>query len=261
MIRARIKNAANSKFALRRAVDSADGPATLVAYNCNWFALDIDGYGESNGDLVSDTHRVLLALPSCFSDVECFAVASASYGIKAAIHLRLFFWAQHGVSNRDILNVLRGNKACADLAIYQNPVQPIYTAAPIFVDRNDPVDRRMIWIQGAYSSVNIPVEDVHVHGAAEIVYTKKQADAHLARYCSNISRLEQGERHPGLIKWCIPLGKLVGQGHYEREDIIERALNHCSFWNGKRDEGKDKRTIIYGIDLGIAAMDRGSVND
>jgi hypothetical protein len=254
-IRARLKDANRRRHLLRRAYDRDGVAATLIPYRCFWFALDIDGYGESLGDLCADVHQVLLALPSRFQDVECFAVASASYGIKSGIHLRLFFWSQNPVSNTDILKVLKGNKACADLAIYENPVQPIYTAAPIFNDGLiDPVKQRMMWVQGTFANVLIPQEDIYTKGMPEIPYTKQEADRQAAKYYSNIARLSSGERHSGLIHWCIPLGKLVGQGHFEREDVIDIALNHCSFWGGKRDTDKDRKTITYAVDHGIDAM-------
>lgn len=254
-IRARLKDRDRRRHMLRRAYDSEDGPATLISYRCYWFALDIDGYGNSMGDLFTDTHQVLLALPSCFQDIDCFSVASASYGIKTSIHMRLFFWSQELVSNNDILKVLKNNKACADLTIYQNPVQPIYTAAPVFRDGlSDPVKQRIIWINGEFPHVVIPAEQPNIAGMPENTYTKQEADKQAAKYYSNISRLSGGERHSGLIKWCIPLGKLIGQGHFEREDVIDIAFNHCSFWHGRRDTDKDMKTITYAIDLGIDAM-------
>ena len=47
----------------------------------HWFALDIDGYAESSGNIVTDGRLVLDGLG--WGDVETFVVASASYGIKA----------------------------------------------------------------------------------------------------------------------------------------------------------------------------------
>ena len=257
LIRARIKNLNNCRHVLRRAVDRGDGLVTLIPYRCYWFALDIDGYGVSRGDLYSDAWSVLLALPSCFQDVECFAVASASYGIKPSIHMRLFFWSQEPVSNNDILRMLRGNKANADLAIYQNPVQPIYTAAPIFAPGMiDPVKQRIVWINGKSLTVNIRSESPHVYGAKEAVYTYDEARAFARKTYRRISDFTQGERHNELYKASVFLGKLVGQEHFEREEVIDRAFNCCNFWYGKRDTDKDMKTIIAGVDFGIAAMDR-----
>lgn len=257
LIRARIKNINHRKHVLRRAYDKGDEPATLIPYRCYWFALDIDGYHVATGNLVGDAYRVLLALPSCFWNVECFAVASASYGIKLGIHMRLFFWSQDPVSNSDILKVLKGNKANADLTIYQNPVQPIYTAAPLFeAGMIDPVKQRIAWIQGDYLTVNIPSENPNVAGKAENVYTYDEAKAFVRAKYKDITEIPQGERHNELYKACVFLGKLVGQNHFEREEVIDRAYNCCDYWHGKRDTEKDMKTIIAGVDFGIAAMDK-----
>src|SRR5262249_34260960 len=117
--------------------------ATLVLQDMNWFALDIDGFGESSGNLAIDMQEVLAALPRAFLRVQCFAVASASYGIKPGIRMRLFFWSDKPCSNLDLKRYLHGNKAKADLALF-NPIQPIYTAAPIFVGWSDPVKERIL---------------------------------------------------------------------------------------------------------------------
>ena len=259
IIRSRLRDRTKRWNVLRRSNDSDDGePATLIPYRCNWFALDIDGFGRSTGNLKDDFYQVLRALPSGFAGVECFVVASASYGIKPGIHMRMFYWSQNVVSLKDLHRFIRGNKACIDLALFENPVQPIYTAKPIFESGMiDPVKQRIQWIDGDYSSVNVKSEYVHAKGMEEITYTKQQADAQAAKYLSNISRLAPGERHPGLIKWCYPLGKLIGQDHFDRDEMIERILNHCSFWGGKRDTKRDTETITYAVDRGIDSMFKG----
>ena len=256
-IRCRVKDYNKRRHVLRRVHDRDDGEATLIPYRCNWFALDIDGFGVSCGDLLADAHQVLLALGAAFRNAECFAVASGSYGIKPAIHMRLFFWADKFASNADIGKMLRNNNAKVDLALHSNPIQPIYTAAPIFGEGlSDPVGKRIVWIHGETPIVEVRSENVNYAGQPEILYTKQEADRQAAKYYRNISRLPSGDRHTGLIQWCFPLGKLVGQGHFVREDVIDIAFNHCSFWIGKRDTKKDMATIVYTIDRGIDAIEK-----
>ena len=87
----------------------------------------------------------------------------------------------------------------------------------------------------------------------EIQYTKQQANKFVEKIHSEIRNLSMGERHDGLIKWCYFLGKLIGDGHFEREDSIERVISDCSFWSDPN-EKKDRETATYAIDRGIASM-------
>jgi len=251
ILRCRIKDKDNRRGVVRK---SNGDDATLIAGKFNWFAIDIDKFGEGVGDLQADACKVILALPSVFWDSECFAVATSSYQRKEkpGINLRLFFWADKPVTNLDLKKALSGT--IVDLAIYANPVQPIYTAAPKFDDGIDPIDVRIVWIQRAFQTVVIKIsEDTGKRGAPEIQYTKQQANKFVEKIHSEIRNLSMGERHDGLIRWCYFLGKLIGDGHFEREDSIERVISDCSFWSYPN-EKKDRETATYAIDRGIASM-------
>jgi hypothetical protein len=257
LIRAKLKDRNRRRNMLRRAYDREDGSeATLLQDRFNWFAMDIDGYGLSLNNLFTDTHQVLLALGEGFQDTECFAVASASYGVKPAVHMRLFFWSQEAVSNLDLFRALKNNRANVDTSLYSNPVQPIYCAAPLFEGGlTDPIKQRIMWISGQFSSVIIPSSPEHGKGMAEVVYTKQEADAFITKQLTLLSRLAPGDRHTGLWNIGVFLGKLVGQNHFERNEVIDRAFNHCSFWRGKRDTRKDLATITDAVDHGIRSME------
>jgi hypothetical protein len=256
-VRARLKDP-NIRLHVRRNCKSED--ATLVVEPFNWFALDIDCDIESVGDLDKDAENVLLALPSCFSNVEHFVVASASYGIKPGVRMRMFFWSRNAVSNEDLKRLLDGYEKIADPAIF-NPVQPIYTAKPIFHDMVDPVAERIRWRTPTFpcsSVVEISSRNEHYYGAPEKWYTKPKADRFIESALLKIALFSSGFRHDGLISIGYHLGKLVGQGHFEREETILRMNDACSHWVGKHDKKKDNETIIWAIDSGIASMDKGN---
>jgi len=256
-IRARIKDPSKARKVVRK-VNGDE--ATLVLEKCNWFVLDIDWKdGEYTGDVLVDSQSVLLALNSDkFKGCDYFAVASASYGFKPGINMRMFFWSSRPVSGLDVKNWLGDTNGVSDPAIL-NPIQIIYTAAPMGID---PVagKNRVVWKSSILRKNNGMVDvritdDWSLRGAPEIVYNKERAILNANAHYNRIGLLDIGYRHPGLITECIPLGKLVGQGHFERDEVIDRAYEECSNWYGNRDPEKDRQTIIWAVDKGIAAMD------
>ena len=257
-VRARIKDM-NNRFNVRRLYKDPED-STLILEPCNWFALDIDWPDQaSDGNLISDSQTVILSLPECFRGVEYFVVASASYGYKPGIRMRMFFWSRVGVNNTDLKRLLHGYERIADPAIF-NPIQPIYTAKPIYSESDDPIEKRIAWHTpfGIFAyGVEIPVENKSYAGAPEIRYTKKTAENFLRKKLLDIADLTIGDRHNGLVHAGYFLGKLVGQGHFEREEIIELMFDACSYWNGKRSTSKDRETITFAIDRGIDSMYKG----
>jgi hypothetical protein len=83
-------------------------------------------------------HAVEL-LPAEFHGCTRFWSFTGSHGIKPGIRLRLWFWADRPVEDRELKVWLRDSPV--DLSLY-SPAQPTYTAAPIFVGMRDPVPYR-----------------------------------------------------------------------------------------------------------------------
>jgi len=258
-IRARIKDVLQSRKVVRK-VNGDD--ATLVLEKCNWFALDIDWKSvESSGNLKEDCDRVLLALN--IGDCDCFAVASSSYRFKPGINMRMFLWASNPVSGLDVKNWIGNGDGVCDPAIL-NPAQIIYTAAPMGVDPMNDTDR-IIWLPAMFKKnryVNVKItDDWNMRGRPEIVYTKERAVLNAKAHFGRISVLDVGGRHQGLISECLALGKLVGQGHFDRDEIINEAYEACNDWYGQRDTKKDMETITWAIDKGILAMDKNDLGE
>jgi hypothetical protein len=171
----------------------------------------------------------------------------------------MFFWSRLPVSNIDLKRLLSGYETIADPAIF-NPIQPIYTAKPIFNNLIDPIAERikMITPAGIFSqSVEIVPENQHYAGADERWYTKRKAVAFADKCYEKIAALSFGDRHNGLVTEGYLLGKLIGQNHFEREEVIQNACDACDFWTGKRDAKKDRDTLTWAIDRGISAMTKG----
>jgi hypothetical protein len=250
-IRARIKDPSKARNVVRK---TNGDEATLVLEKFNWFALDIDWKKESSGNLKEDCDDVLNTLH--IGDYDCFAVASSSYGFKPGINMRIFLWANRAVSGVDVKNWLGDTKGVSDPAIL-NPAQIIYTAAPLGIDPM--IDKsRIVWLPSMFNKdkgIDVRITDHwNMRGAPEIVYNKDRAILNANAHYNRIGLLDVGYRHPGLINECIPLGKLVGQGHFDRDEVIDKAYAECNNWRGPRDTKKDIETIKWAVDKGIAAM-------
>jgi hypothetical protein len=252
IIRARVKDLTKKRH-VRRLCNGED--ATLILSKFNWFAIDIDNFPGYTGDLLIDSKTVLMELPVAFRGCEYFAMASASYGIKQ-ISIRMFFWSDNPVSNTDLKKMFKGT--CVDVAIF-NPIQLIYTARPIFdVGMIDPIENRIAWNEPmSPKKLVIPSYADNQKGDPEKWYTKQQAIVMIEKAYLKIEDITPGRRHDELRDQCYFLGKLVGQGHFDKDEVIERAFAACDEWTGSRNTAKDMETIKYGIARGIESMDRG----
>lgn len=105
-----------------------------------WLAVDIDGQPASpDRDHVA---QAIELLPGWLQEADCVYRYSSSHGIKPANQLRLhlWYWLCRPIGNNALRHWAR--QWPIDGALYQ-PVQPHYTATPIFVGANDPVSRRI----------------------------------------------------------------------------------------------------------------------
>jgi len=256
MLRAKIKDHRYTKNVRRKYKDQ---DATLVVQPQNWIAIDIDGYGIATGDLQIDASQVILQLPSCFQNIDYFALASSRYGMVPEIHCRLFFWNKEPISNQDLKTALAGydKKANVDMALF-NPIQPIYTAKPEFIDVDDPVKERIKWItpflsEGDMSSVKSRIEKREV--AKEPRYTKEQADKIIASKLRELGAAVYGTRHDTLYEISRIIGKRVWEKHIEESEAVRLIEFACKQWTGPRDVDKDYATIYDAIARGQQAME------
>lgn len=250
LIRAVLKDNANWKH-IERKFKGED--STLVNQDQHWFALDVDGFGNSSGYLEADAKAVLLGLGEGFANVDCIALASSSFGYKKAIHLRLFFWSEHKVSNYSLKKHFYNNRVCADINLF-NPVQLIYVAKPILLHK-DTIGKRMVFIGGDYPTVIVPEVMRYNETGIEKKYTKKQANAFYEPIMSKIQFAEEGTRHNVLYGQGCFLGKLIAQGLIDEETLItdiETISQYC--WNSKTHQ-KDMETFRAGLERGQQSID------
>ena len=215
--------------------DNPHGPPTLIEWPQNWFALDIDNYARSTGNIELDACRVLLSLPPVFRDARCLALATSSYGgkTKMGISLRLWFWNDTQITSYDLRRYFESYYKVVDLGLF-GPAQCIYVAPPIFVGCADPIAQRLVEINPQGILTDIKHQSDNYHGGAEMWYSKQQAKAFMSGIFDRVSAAEyQGDppRHKVLIREAIFMGRLVGQEHFSREYGYDWLWMACETWD------------------------------
>ena len=135
-----------------------------------WVMIDIDKLPTPEGMNVIDSpfdaaqHAINL-LPEEFHDTSYFWQLSASAGISdsTALSIHLWFWLDTPTTSMGLrewakkVNLTTGQKII-DPALY-NPVQPHYTAAPLFSDElEDPLSQRSDFVQCTNDSLSLVVD-------------------------------------------------------------------------------------------------------
>ncbi len=117
-----------------------------------WCALDVDGLSLPSavdpGDLAAVARAVEPRLPRPFQGARRIVQATASHGITAGARLRLWFWLDRPTSGTELRRwfaAMGGH--CVDVSCF-NAAQIIYTAAPLFEGRADPIPQRLELLDG-----------------------------------------------------------------------------------------------------------------
>ena len=147
----------------RRLRPRGDQPATLLPQARYWLSLDLDSVPCPAGiDLIFEPDRVVEyvveLLPEEFHGVSVFWAFTSGHGIKPGIRIRLFYWLDRPLEDWELkvwLTPLIAAKLI-DAALF-NPVQATYTAAPVFIDMNDPVPYRFGTWSGYSDAVMPPI--------------------------------------------------------------------------------------------------------
>lgn len=234
--------------AVRRLFQDRDGAkATLLEFPQNWFAIDIDNWNVTSGDIKQDASKVLLALG--WQNIECFAVATSSYGLKPGINLRLFLWNHYPIDCNDLKAELADYAEIADPALF-HPIQPIYVAPPIFIEREDPIKQRLVFIEGEIMFTTMQHKP-RGRIVEENKYSRETAKRFEKKILMTVMEAIEGERHNVLRNQAIFYGKLVAQGHFEFEHAQTMMVYACDCWRGKRDRERDAKTIYWGLTYGV----------
>jgi hypothetical protein len=169
-----------------------------------WVALDVDGVARPAGidprDLERCARHVLALLPPAFHGARCVVQATAGHGIKPGARLRLWFWLSRPTLGNELAAWL--SSCPVDPASFR-AAQPIFTAAPIFEGRADPLPRRLVMLPGAECVAVPSAELLRKPPPAPVRATRfENADggAALAWATREIARAREGARHDTAIR-------------------------------------------------------------
>ena len=143
VIRGNVKAGAPNKI---QRTYKADGSWIEDVDKC-WLCIDIDGQPASPDR--DHVQQAIALMPDWLQEADCVWRFSSSHGVKPANQLRLhlWYWLVSPVGNNALRHWAR--PLPIDGALYQ-PVQPHYTASPIFVGADDPVARRIGYHRSTY---------------------------------------------------------------------------------------------------------------
>lgn len=133
-----------------------------------WICVDVDTLANPGAaDEVERAMELLCALPRCFASAGCVVQWSSSAGLDGWEVLKAHLWF---ALDRPAYckswkawwadEIEAGRSAPIDLALF-NPVQPHYTASPVFERMSDPLDgQRLLLVPGPVACVPSAVLDL-----------------------------------------------------------------------------------------------------
>ena len=200
---------------------------TLADDPRSWLALDIDGLDAQPEldltDLRACGEAAIAQLPAEFHGVDCVVQATASHGIKPGLRLRLWLWLSHAITCAEAKAWLED--APCDPAVF-NPVQLIYTAAPLFEGRPDHLPSRLARLPGR-PVVEVPAI-TSTSPQQRAAHSRTAARGSLSALVRTVQNAESGERHSITFWAACRAGELVLAGDVSEEgaieDIAEAAL-------------------------------------
>lgn len=231
VVRGTIADPARSRGVRRLLHPDADtgDMATLCDVPRQWLALDIDGVprpdGIEAGNIPACASVAIAELPAAFQGARCIVQATASHGIAPGVRLRLWYWLSRPTGGAELRRWLRG--APVDHSVF-GAAQPIYTAAPIFVDgAPDPLTERIAMVPGTIEAVSVPAPSALMpprRPAAGVVRETTRTGgrygfAALVSATARVARATAGARHATLLAEARGLGRLVESGVLTPRDV------------------------------------------
>jgi hypothetical protein len=201
------------KGARRLIHDKPDAKATLRDVPRWWLPLDLDSLDLPAGvdplDLVACMRAIEPQLPEVFRGARCIVQATAGHSIKPGARLRPWYWLDRPITTAEAKRWLKQVKARVDLGLY-NPSQPIYTAAPVFLDgRSDPMPSRLALIDGAPAVVVPPIQALAPREPGTSTGPVALTTARLEGIIRSIAARKEGDRNFWLHWGACRLGEAI----------------------------------------------------
>ena len=199
---------------LRRSIGES---ATFRDDPCHWLCLDIDSC-EAVDILTTPPAaeiRELVESAPQLRGTTCVVQISSRWGIKPGIRAHLWYWLEEPRTSQQVSEWASGLPFRVDHALF-NPVQPHYTADPIFDGVADPLHGtpRVFLLEGMVSdALYVPLGT---------------AGAELDHWVAAIVGLEDDDpRHPLVNRAAYSLGGWVGAGTLDLDETRDAIFTAC----------------------------------
>jgi hypothetical protein len=225
---------------------TGDAP-TLREVPRRWVALDLDGIplpvGSDPRDLAACAAAVRLHLPHAFRDAAAIIGATASHGIKPGARLRWWAWLSRPLTGAELEQWFAGFPV--DAASFR-PVQPIYTAKPLFASgMEDPIPERLLVLPGAREVVQVPPPVM----LRPVKVEKRAASPCFGEFRSNgtaamnharrtIATASINTRHDTAKRMAAFLANLVREGQLNADEAIRAVADGIEAAGKDRAEGE-----------------------
>lgn len=199
------------KHVLRRSVGE---DATFRDSPCHWAMLDIDSLGGRDPAAPKAELRNLLETTPQLAGTTCVCQVSSSWGLKPGVRAHMWFWLEEPRTSQQVSEWASSLPFKVDQGLF-NPVQPHYTANPVFDGRADPLvgQDRVFVIRGNSDALYIPA------GTAQ---------AELDHWVDAIQNLDDDDpRHPLVNKAAYSMGGWVGAGTLDKGETFDTLFTAC----------------------------------
>jgi hypothetical protein len=173
-------------------------------------------------------------LPPQFADAHAWWQMTSSAGIKPGVRLRLWFWLAAAITDEQAKIWLQDSHV--DPSIYR-PVQPTYTAAPIFdpPELNPVAERSGMWwrhvgevpVPEIKLPVREPIEVAVQHQLSsdqELTAIQRRARGYADACLRSAEQAPPGDRHPALRSAAITCFGLAEHGFIDRFEVMGELL-------------------------------------
>ncbi|BDG74083.1 hypothetical protein Rmf_40120 [Roseomonas fluvialis] len=242
--------------------DAETGEApTLGEIARRWVAVDLDSValppGTDPRDLAACAGAVRCVLPPAFRGAAAIVTATASHGIKPGARLRWWAWLSRPTTGDELKAWFMG--CPVDFSVF-GAAQPIYTAAPLFLGRADPLPARLALVPGDRGVVEVPGVILHprpapaspaaTQGLAFLRCASRGAPAmRFAALLQVVRGAAEGERHPKLLWAALKAHELVQDGSISDASARD-ALVNAAMDAGGIDRRNAEKTAEYGLKHG-----------
>lgn len=155
-VRGAVRLASVSKERINRIYKlDGDEEPDLEDASLRWLMIDLDSKPEpTHFRWLDDPARAALwavetYLPPAWAGVRFFYQYSGGAGIKPGLRLHFWYWLESPITCADLKADFKRRYGCSffDSSVFK-PSQPNYTAAPIFINRPDPLEGRRCGFAG-----------------------------------------------------------------------------------------------------------------